>query len=181
MLKGCSQSAETTGVVRRGWFGSQNGVRGASLEGVCVSATVLHNMERGEFDFKETQTPGVGSGSQVCVNPEGLMGSEGRLWLEALTQCSLGSSPSCGLGLLGHPYSWPAIQGSQGCVSVYVFCDSLMTPMFQYSPRIPYSVFWLLLVLFPPSKTILSPFLSWLNPIILHGLAQISLLPDCFP
>jgi hypothetical protein len=51
----------------RGWFGSRNGVRGASLEGVCVGAMVLHNMERGKFDFKETQTPGTDSGSQVCI------------------------------------------------------------------------------------------------------------------
>lgn len=108
-------------MVQRGWFGSQNGVRGVSFEGVCVGAMVLHNMERGEFDFKETQTPGVGSGSQACVNPEELMGSEGRLWPAALAQCSQGSSHSCGLGPLGHPYSQHAIQGSQGDSSVYLF------------------------------------------------------------
>lgn len=43
-------------MVWRGWFGSTDGVHGASLEGVCVGAMVLHNMERGGFDFKETQT-----------------------------------------------------------------------------------------------------------------------------
>lgn len=59
---------------------------------------VLHNMERGKFDFKETQTPGMGSGSQACVNSEELMGSEGRLWLEALARCTQGSSLSCGQG-----------------------------------------------------------------------------------
>lgn len=72
-------------MVQRGWFGSQNGVRGVSLEGVCFGAMVLHNMERGKFDFKETQTPGVGSGSQACVNPEELMVLKedwgGRHWL----------------------------------------------------------------------------------------------------
>lgn len=68
-----------------------------SLEGVCVSAMVLHNMERGEFDFKETQTPDVGPGSQACVNPEELMGAEGRLWLVSLAPCSQGSSPPVAL------------------------------------------------------------------------------------
>lgn len=62
-----------------GWFGSRDGVRGASLEGICVGAIVQHNMERGEFDFEETQTPGMGSGSQACVNAEELMGSEGSM------------------------------------------------------------------------------------------------------
>lgn len=28
------------------------------MEGVCAGATVGHNMERGEFDFKETQPQG---------------------------------------------------------------------------------------------------------------------------
>lgn len=45
-------------MVRWGWLGSRHGVRGASVEGVCVGAMVLHNMERGESDFRETQTPG---------------------------------------------------------------------------------------------------------------------------
>lgn len=56
--------------------GSRDGVPGASLEEVCVGAMVQHNMERGKFDFKETQTPGMGSGSQICVNSKELMGSE---------------------------------------------------------------------------------------------------------
>lgn len=139
-------------MVQRGWFGSQNGVRGVSLEGVCVGAMVLHNMERGEFDFKETQTPGMGSGSQACVNPEELMVLKGN-WLKALAQCSQGSSPSGGLGPLGHPYSQHAIQGSQQYSSAYHLCVSLLTPGLQPSPGIPCSVF----SLFPRSKTTLTP------------------------
>lgn len=45
-------------MARWGWLGSRHGVRGASVEGVCVGAMVLHNMERGESDFRGTQTPG---------------------------------------------------------------------------------------------------------------------------
>lgn len=68
-------------MVQYGWFGSQNKVHGASLEGVFVGAMVLHNMERGEFDFKKTQTPDMGSRSQACVSCEELVGSKGRYWL----------------------------------------------------------------------------------------------------
>lgn len=52
------RALKATGTVWWGWLGSQNGVRGASVEGVCAGATVGHNMERGEFDFKETQPRG---------------------------------------------------------------------------------------------------------------------------
>lgn len=71
-------------------------------EGVCVGAMVVHNMERGEFDFKETQTPGVGSGSQAGVNSEESMGSRGRRWLKALAQHTQGFTLSRGLGPRGH-------------------------------------------------------------------------------
>lgn len=52
------RALKATGTVWWGWLGNQNGVRGASVEGVCASATVGHNMERGKFDFKETQPQG---------------------------------------------------------------------------------------------------------------------------
>lgn len=34
------------------------------LEGGCVGAMVLHNMECGESDFRETQTPGWALGAR---------------------------------------------------------------------------------------------------------------------
>lgn len=52
------RALKATGTVWWGWLGSQNGVRGASVEGVCAGAMVGHNMERGKFDFKETQPQG---------------------------------------------------------------------------------------------------------------------------
>lgn len=95
-----------------GWFGSRDGVRGASLEGVCVGAMVQHNMERGKFDFKETQTPGMGSGSQSCVNSEQLMDSEGlcswRHWLSA----PRGPFSPVAWALWDTPTPWHVTQGS---------------------------------------------------------------------
>lgn len=73
-------------------------------EGVCVGAIVLHNMERGKFDFKGTQTPGMGSESQACVHSEELMGSEGSE-PGGISLAHPESSLSCGLGPLGSLYT----------------------------------------------------------------------------
>ena len=170
-LRGRSQSAQATGVVRWGWLGSRNGVRGASVEGAGVDATVLDNMEHGESDSGETQAPG----SALKDRPVSAL-KDGWVPSEAVAGCILWPGPP------GHPCPLARCSGLPVMLPLYIYlpCFSLLLSGPPRSLSIPCSVFWPLLVLVPGPEAISTHSLFWLNPIILQILAQMSLLPQSF-